>query len=56
MFDKNLIVLDNQQKLSEEELTDINGGIGIGTGIVIVGGIIFLGGVFVGYTEEKKGK
>lgn len=56
MSSDNLMELEKQNDLNDEHLANVSGGIGIGTGIVIVGGVIFLGGVFVGYTEEKKGK
>lgn len=42
--------------VNEKDLVEIDGGIGIVAGALIVGGVIFGSGVFVGYTEAKKGK
>lgn len=50
-----LSVLETHVELDSNKLSNIDGGIGLGTGVVIIGGLIFLGGVFVGYTDEKKG-
>ena len=40
--------------LTEDELVETEGGIGIVAGALIVGGVIYVSGVFVGYTQGKK--
>ncbi len=45
---------DELKELQKEDLKQITGGIGFGTGLLIAGGVIFLIGVIDGYTRPLR--